>query len=170
MDTKTCSRCWQEKSIDEFYRAKKNGKLLNSYIVWCKSCLRENGRIYRESKEGKRHAAEYRKSDARKEVLARYNVSEKRKEVTRRYMQTDKYLAQVEKRESDPMWPKIKNARYAARRAMLDGRIPRGECEYLHLGNCHGRMEMHHGNYDKPLEVRWLCSRHHKFVNKKTLP
>lgn len=170
MKTRMCNRCRKRKSIDQFYRAKKNGRILDSYVVWCKRCLGEHRKEYRASQEGKKHEAEYRKSDSRREVLARYNISEKRKKTTKRYMQTNKYIAYRERIESDPIWPKKQKARHDAQVALRRGYIQRGKCEYFHLWNCHGRMEMHHDNYDRPLEIRWLCSRHHKFVNKGTLP
>ena len=167
MDSRICNRCKIEKPIAEFYPKKdKPGQ----YIVWCKQCLREHGKIYHDSERGKKRDAEYRKSDARKESLMRYNVSEKRKAVTQRYYETGKPLEHQERRkESDPDHKKKKWARAQARTALLSGKFIEKPCEYAHLENCHGRAEMHHDDYDKPLDVRWLCSRHHRFVDNKTL-
>lgn len=33
---------------------------------------------------------------------------------------------------------------------------------------CHGTPEAHHDDYDKPLEVRWLCFSHHRAWHYKT--
>lgn len=43
-------------------------------------------------------------------------------------------------------------------RAINRGDIRRGSCEECSAKNAHA----HHTNYSKPLNVRWLCSIHHK--------
>lgn len=40
---------------------------------------------------------------------------------------------------------------------LRDKSIPRGICEI-----CGNKAEAHHDNYNKPLEVRWLCFKHHR--------
>lgn len=40
---------------------------------------------------------------------------------------------------------------------LRDKKIPRPVCEV-----CGGKAEAHHENYDKALEVRWLCFKHHR--------
>lgn len=37
------------------------------------------------------------------------------------------------------------------------GKIERGDCEVCGRADAHA----HHEDYSKPLDVRWLCSRHH---------
>jgi hypothetical protein len=41
--------------------------------------------------------------------------------------------------------------------AIKSGRIKRGPCEVCGKPKAHG----HHDDYSKPLEVRWLCQKHH---------
>ena len=49
--------------------------------------------------------------------------------------------------------------------AIRDGLIKRGKCEI-----CSRMAEAHHDNYNKPLDVRWLCSYHHrKSVHKQNI-
>jgi len=49
-----------------------------------------------------------------------------------------------------------RRAREALRRAIRDGKFPRGTCHCGKVG--HG----HHEDYSKPLDVIWLCGEHHK--------
>jgi hypothetical protein len=52
-----------------------------------------------------------------------------------------------------------RRAHIAVGNALRDGRLVKGPCE---IGEgCQGRVEAHHDDYSKPLEVRWFCSRHH---------
>ncbi len=47
-------------------------------------------------------------------------------------------------------------------RAVKSGEVERGDCEIC--GET--QVEGHHGDYNKPLEVRWLCPRHHRWVHR----
>jgi len=38
------------------------------------------------------------------------------------------------------------------------GKLNRGPCE---VPGCDRPAQMHHEDYDKPLEVRWFCRQHH---------
>lgn len=60
--------------------------------------------------------------------------------------------------------PEACKARKTASNALRDGRIVRQACE-----TCDGtrNIEMHHDDYSKPLEVRWLCMKCHKCLHRK---
>lgn len=57
-------------------------------------------------------------------------------------------------------------ARRRVYKAVQSGRLTRGECERLG-DDCDGRIEGHHDDYSKPLDVRWLCIRHHRQVERE---
>jgi uncharacterized protein YdaU (DUF1376 family) len=48
-------------------------------------------------------------------------------------------------------------ARHAVRRAILSGRLTPQPCE-----RCGKAAQAHPEDYDKPLQVRWLCPKHHR--------
>jgi hypothetical protein len=53
-------------------------------------------------------------------------------------------------------------AHYATTNAVRDGRLRRQPCEVCGAE----KSQAHHDDYSKPLEVRWLCSRHHRELHK----
>jgi hypothetical protein len=58
-------------------------------------------------------------------------------------------------------YPEHASARYAVRKAIKNGKITRMPCEV-----CGGlKVDAHHDDYSKPLEVRWLCKKHHREVH-----
>lgn len=56
------------------------------------------------------------------------------------------------------MDPQMKKARNAAYHAIRKGRLTREPCQVC--GSSH-RIEAHHEDYLKPLDVMWLCKKHH---------
>lgn len=75
--------------------------------------------------------------------------AERVREYNRRYWKANrhKYL------------PRIR-ARQAVNRALTRGDLERGPCE-RQGPDCRGRIEAHHDDYERPLDVRWLCAKHH---------
>lgn len=57
-------------------------------------------------------------------------------------------------------YPERSAARKTLNAAVAAGRIVAGPCE---VGtDCVGQIQAHHDDYSKPLDVRWLCKRHHE--------
>jgi len=57
-----------------------------------------------------------------------------------------------------PEDPLKKKARKAVENAITRGHLARRACEHCGAEHAHA----HHEDYTKPLDVKWLCPRHHK--------
>ena len=55
---------------------------------------------------------------------------------------------------------KRNSARQTVNFQIRTGKLKRGECGQKNL-ECKGDIEAHHPDYEKPLEVVWLCTFHH---------
>ncbi len=75
------------------------------------------------------------------------------------YMREYKRKNKIKPIEKDPL--KFK-ARYTLANNVHRGKLKRGNCEICQKSDAHA----HHEDYSKPLEVRWLCPRHHTDVHK----
>lgn len=76
--------------------------------------------------------------------IKEYRLSEKGKEV-------------IKRQNLDPREWLRKEAHNKVNYAILSGKIKRGNCEICGAENA----QAHHCDYNKPLEVMWLCSKHH---------
>jgi len=61
-------------------------------------------------------------------------------------------------RARDPAQRHKHEARWKARRAIAAGRLVRRPCEVCGAP----KVDAHHDDYSRPLEVRWLCRTHHR--------
>jgi len=59
----------------------------------------------------------------------------------------------------DPIQRHKMNCRSYAHVYLKRGKLVRQPCE---VPGCTNPSQMHHDDYDKPLEVRWLCAQHHR--------
>ncbi len=102
-------------------------------------------------------------------------ISCAKKDVRRRYYDPEVITRIVEyekKRSQDPIrkqktleyqrkrrakFPGKDKARQRVNNAVRDGRLPRKPCEVCGVA----KVEAHHTDYRKPLDVKWLCRQHH---------
>lgn len=95
---------------------------------------------------------------------ARYDRdTEKRKEVAARWKKRNPALARAVNRRWDDRNPEKKAAHIAVHNAIRDGRLVRQPCEVCETVTVHA----HHDDYSKPLDVRWLCVKHHGVHHRK---
>lgn len=112
----------------------------------------------------KRHRADFKERHPERgaESSRKYREAhpERHKETRRNYYEANREEITAERRQRGRDNPEKEKARGIVGRAVRAGRLIRGECE---IGEgCWGRIEAHHDDYAKPLEVRWLCQRHHE--------
>lgn len=130
---KTCFKCGESKPITEFYKHK---RMADGHLGKCKACTKSDvATNYRDNHEAKQ---EYERERFQRPDRKR-KIAEYQRRLRRKY--PDKY-----------------RARRAVRRAMLSGVLRRQPCEVCGLKT----SEAHHEDYSKPLQVRWLCRRHHR--------
>lgn len=143
---KTCKDCGQVKPIAEFYKQPSNA---DGHRNECKSCW------YKRVKENvKANPDHYRKYNRE------YANLPHRVQAIAKYMKTPSGKKAHDKASSN--WemknPKRMTAIQVLNNAMRYGKIERYPCWICGATKVHG----HHPDYDQPLDVVWLCPKHHK--------
>ena len=130
---KTCFKCDRLLPLDQFY---KHAMMRDGHLNKCKECARADSRANRAKR-----ADYYREFDR------------KRSQQPERRAKVREYTRQRAKRN-----PEKFRARYAVGNAIRDGRLVREPCEVCG----EEKVQAHHEDYTKPLDVRWLCFLHHR--------
>jgi hypothetical protein len=93
----------------------------------------------------------------------REHVREIQRRASKKYYMSEKGK-KAQRQGSRSAWAK-KDGKYAARqsvsRAVSAGRITKPDTCSKNTNECYGRIEAHHNDYSKPLEIVWLCLYHH---------
>ena len=129
---KTCSKCKTEKQGSCFYKEKKSKDGLRS---WCKECDKERG--HKRYEKNRDHILEVNKKWRRRNPDKSYAIS---KNQTLRH-------------------PEKRKARKAVYYAIKVGKLIKPDvCSHCFKKK---KVESHHEDYSKPLEVWWLCKKCH---------
>lgn len=181
---KTCARCKIEKEESEFNKASSRKDGLCPYCRICKSLeskkyntenrekCREKLRKWREENPQKNteYSQVYREKNHEK-IRARASTKsskEKQKVASKRWYEENKEHV----RKVNAEW-KRKNRKVANSHSLVAKHVKLGKL--LRPKRCQkcktdqGKMEAHHEDYDKPLEVVWLCFKCHKKIHGKLL-
>lgn len=138
---KFCSQCGVEKPHDAFQKRKASK---DGFTASCKACLKIRDAIRDSSPERKKVKRDYAATDTGRE---RSNAA---------------------KRAFDRRNPKKRSAHIAVGNAVRDGKLIRPDnCEKC---NSVSALEAHHCDYNKPLDVMWLCDPCHKKWHKENDP
>lgn len=140
---KECFKCQAVKPIEEFY---KHSKMADGHLNKCKECCKHDVKTHRTKNLDRIRA--YDRARAKTDERIKHAI-----EVTRAWRKQDKRRA---------------SAHSAVARAIKSGELVRQPCEVCSKPKTVG----HHDDYDKPLDVRWLCQachvQHHKSIINKT--
>ena len=139
---KGCFKCGQDKEISEFY---KHSRMADGHLNKCKECTKRDVRKDRQVSERAR------------------TYDRKRSQSPERKRKLNKLTKRM--RAKFPEKYKARNKLYAAVR---DGRLEKPE-ECSKCGEIPRQLEAHHEDYDKPLEVIWLCTRCHRVMDGQTI-
>lgn len=134
-----CKSCGATHEQVEFY---------DSIRTYCKNHWREKVRLNRESKAGYYKAFDRARANNPERVAARAA-----------YAKTEAYEASHEAAvlRWSARYPERRAASHAVSNAIRDGKLFRQPCWV-----CGNKAQAHHPDYDRPLDVIWLCPPHHK--------
>lgn len=141
---KTCNTCGKEFTSEFFHR---NRRTRDGIAHRCKVCANIYKRFHAKSDRARAARARYK-------ISARALFNKWSKEYRERHPESVKQT--LRKYNSNN---KLKrSARTSVSNAIRDGKITRGHCSVC---GC-AKAEAHHDNYSQPLNIRWLCKRHHE--------
>lgn len=109
-------------------------QMSDGYINICKECTKKRVREFSRSERGREYDRERNKTDKRRRWL-------------RDYLQ--------KRRVANPIVTRCRNK---FEKALLAGKITKKPCEVCGEVNVQG----HHEDYNRPLQVTWLCGIHHR--------
>ena len=162
---KICTKCKGTFSLDKFYKDKKGP---NGFASCCKKCKNKLSKKWRESLTDEKKAEIKLKDSIR--LKKKYHGSEKCREDCKRrvkeYHKTAKFAAYLRhKRKTDAKWIVRTKVGRVFWGAICTGKIVRKCCEL-----CGAKAQAHHPDYNYPLEVQWLCVKHHFEWHKNNNP
>jgi len=149
---KKCFKCGKKKVLTEFY---KHRMMADGHLNKCKECTKSD--VRRNYSENIEKYSEYERERAmlphRVAARKRYAGSPRGKEV----------ISRIQKQ-----WIK-KNLLKRAAHIIVGNAVARGKLNKEPCEKCGSktRIHGHHDNYSKPLEVRWLCAKHHNELHKR---
>ena len=145
-ELKTCFKCGVSKPRCEFYRHPQMG---DGLLGKCKACTKLDVGIRYWIKRPEIQAYDRARSSLPHRLEARKQYAR---------TQMGRVAHARARRAWEQQFPEKIAAVRAVHRALRSGNLVRTPCEVC--GEV--RTEAHHDDYSKPLDVRWLCVRHHK--------
>jgi ribosomal protein S27AE len=140
---KTCKRCLDSFPLDAFY---KHTKMKDGRLNYCKNCTKKRVQKYRVANLDKIQF--YDRQRGR---------TEKRISLVRQYQSQNSEKVLKAKKDWRRRNKIAVNAHNKVRRAILKGVLKKQLC--LVCGE--KEVQAHHADYSEPLNVVWLCAKHH---------
>ena len=149
---KTCRKCELPFPLDDFYTHK---QMADGHLNICKSCVKKRVEKHREDN-----------IESIREYDRMRGGYEHRKQHVREYHQTDR--GRERSNHAKKVWcernPRKRAAEVLFANSVKSGKLARLPCEVC---GSNIRIHGHHESYDRRLEVRWLCPKHHSERHKE---
>jgi hypothetical protein len=148
--TKGCFKCGETKPLSEFY---KHPQMLDGHLNKCKECNK------RDVIANRLRRVEYYNAYDRVRTSLPHRKQAKKDYSKREYVKVN---TRVARKNWENTHPERKAASNAVNNAVRDGnliKLPCWTCGSL-------EVEAHHPDYDSPLDVIWLCTKHHAEVHR----
>lgn len=153
---KACTKCKKFKTSNCFYSEKRN---LNGLMANCKTCINERNKIYFLNK---RKDIEWvlKERDRKRTYQTNYysKLSKNRKLEIFRNNRSVKYWREK--------YPERYRAHNVISHQIVSGKLIKPEACFNCLSEI-SKLEAHHKNYNKPLDVIWLCKKCHSMQHRK---
>ena len=150
-DLRVCSKCRAVKPLSDYYR---HSAASGGHMRHCKECHKAGVRANRAKNADYYRAYDRGRANRPDRVAARAD-----------YAETPRGRKAVQKAKD--AWaqrnPEKRTAQAKVLNEIRTGRMRRQPCEVCGSSRVHA----HHDDYSKPLEVRWLCPKHHAEHHKK---
>lgn len=151
---KVCFKCGRKKELDQFYR---HPQMSDGRLNKCKECTKSDVQ-----KNYLEHIDHYREYERARSMLP-HRVEQRNKYAK---APKGKLAAARAKKKYAHNNPIARAANIIVGNAVRDKRIFKMPCEKCGAKKVHA----HHCDYAKPLEVIWLCPKHHKEWHKNNVP
>jgi len=157
MNTKVCKQCGIDKNLNDFYSLQSNS---DGKCGKCKECIKSNVKANRIANHEHYLAFDRARQNRPDRVLARHLYSKTKQGINTSNKAKNKWSENNQIKRA---------ASYIVNNAVRDNKIIKPDsCFSCSRKNV--RLEGHHVDYAKPLEVMWMCSKCHREWHKHNKP
>ena len=149
---KTCFKCGAEKPLTEYYKHK---EMADGHLNKCKSCARSD--VKKNRNDNLEYYKAYDKQRHENDPVRRAKNHAASKAWRQENKERHTELTNAWRKRN----PEKRIAHNAVGYALRSGKIVKENCAVCGADNA----QAHHNDYTKPLDVVWLCPKHHAQVH-----
>lgn len=145
LEMKICFKCSRSLPFTAFY---KHPRMADGHLGKCKECTKKDSKT--------RYIHKYKNDlEWRLEEMERNRIRQAKNRANNNGQKASQH--RDKNRKYSARYPLKRAAHTLLGNAIRSGKVKRGKCEVCGSE----RAQAHHDDYHKPLDVRWLCVKHH---------